>query len=76
MGSIVSFVPRSAGVRQTPRTADSSASIVIFPGVRYERTTAGTASVGERLARRNVSRHKGTGCSDVEDDHDTGASVY
>ncbi|WP_378943702.1 hypothetical protein [Mesorhizobium sp. ANAO-SY3R2] len=76
MGSIVPFVPRSAGARQAPRTADSSASIVIFPGVRYERTTASTAAAGERLARRNVSRRKETGCQGVEDDRDTGASAY
>lgn len=54
MGSIVTFVPRNAGVPQAPRTVGSSASIVIFPGVRYERTPPTTAVSGERMARATV----------------------
>lgn len=40
MGSIVSFMPRRASARRSPRATDAPASIIIFPGVRYERTAA------------------------------------
>ncbi|MEQ1942249.1 hypothetical protein ABMA32_07480 [Mesorhizobium sp. VNQ89] len=39
MGSVLSFSPReSAIVRKPPVAAGATASIVIFPGVRYERS--------------------------------------
>ena len=37
MGSVLLFRPRSAAVRRKRLPAGASASIVIFPGVRYER---------------------------------------
>ena len=38
MGSVLSFSPRDAANTQKPPLASgSSATIVIFPGVRYER---------------------------------------
>jgi len=37
MGSVLLFRPRSAAVRRERLPAGTSASIVIFPGVRYER---------------------------------------
>lgn len=37
MGSILPFQPRNAASIRKPNDAGASASIVIFPGVRYER---------------------------------------
>lgn len=37
MGSILSFVPRKAATGQSRQPAGSAASVIIFPGVRYER---------------------------------------
>lgn len=37
MGSILPFQPRDAASIRKPNEAGVSASIVIFPGVRYER---------------------------------------
>ncbi|MDH6230077.1 hypothetical protein M2281_000649 [Mesorhizobium soli] len=37
MGSILSFVPRKAASRPIEPPAQALASIIIFPGVRYER---------------------------------------
>jgi hypothetical protein len=37
MGRILSFVPQQAANRRSPRAADAPASVIIFPGVRYER---------------------------------------
>lgn len=37
MGSVVAFQPRSAATVRKQPAAGLSASIVIFPGVRYER---------------------------------------
>lgn len=40
MGSVVSFSPRSAAVTRTPPPTGSTGSVVIFPGIRYERATS------------------------------------
>ncbi len=45
MGSVVSFSPRSAAVTRNPLPADATGSVVIFPGIRYER--AGSISPAE-----------------------------
>jgi len=37
MGSIVSFVPRKAVCRPAGQPVETLASVIIFPGVRYER---------------------------------------
>jgi hypothetical protein len=38
MGSVLAFQPRdAANVRKPPLAAGDTASIVIFPGIRYER---------------------------------------
>lgn len=37
MGSILSFVPRKAATGQSRPPAGLVASVIIFPGVRYER---------------------------------------
>ena len=40
MGSILSFVPRQAVTGQLSRTNGEPASVIIFPGGRYERSPA------------------------------------
>jgi len=55
MGSVVSFMPRRAAVRKSPRSAETSASIIIFPGVRYERVKDAVTGV-ERVGRASVPR--------------------
>lgn len=37
MGSVLSFAPREAATVRKPPAAGATASIVIFPGIRYER---------------------------------------
>jgi hypothetical protein len=37
MGSVLSFAPRQAATARKPVAAGATASIVIFPGIRYER---------------------------------------
>jgi hypothetical protein len=37
MGSVVAFAPRDAATVRKPLAAGDTASIVIFPGIRYER---------------------------------------
>lgn len=58
MGSIVSFVPRKAVRRPAGQPVETLASVIIFPGVRYERrglieavgvnTTVGNADTGPK----------------------------
>ena len=40
MGTILSFGPRGAAIKQTRPPLSGAASIIIFPGVRYERPSA------------------------------------
>lgn len=37
MGQVLSFTPRNAAPNRLPRSADTVAAVIIFPGVRYER---------------------------------------
>jgi hypothetical protein len=37
MGSLLSFAPRSAATTRKPIAPGTTASVIIFPGVRYER---------------------------------------
>jgi hypothetical protein len=37
MGSLLSFAPRRAAPSRKPVLAGATASVIIFPGVRYER---------------------------------------
>lgn len=53
MGSVLSFAPRDvANIRKPAMAAGATASIVIFPGVRYERSEghidAGQATVEKK----------------------------
>lgn len=47
MGSIVSFVPRPAAKTRHVENHTAAASVIIFPGVRYERP-ADAASDGSK----------------------------
>lgn len=48
MGLVVSFVPKPASPHTRPSVAGQAASVIIFPGVRYERD-AGEAERESRL---------------------------
>jgi len=37
MGSLLSFAPRNAATTRKPMETGATASVIIFPGVRYER---------------------------------------
>ena len=37
MGNILAFRPRKSSGGRTPKKGTSSATVIIFPGVRYER---------------------------------------
>ncbi|ODT08287.1 MAG: hypothetical protein ABS58_03360 [Mesorhizobium sp. SCN 65-20] len=56
MGSVVHFMPRRGKGSRTLRAVETSASIIIFPGVRYERARATRQDSGERPERDNKSR--------------------
>jgi hypothetical protein len=44
MGQVLSFTPRRAAVKQPPLSTQAAASIIIFPGVRYERQHAAVSA--------------------------------
>ncbi|BCH26026.1 hypothetical protein MesoLjLc_59460 [Mesorhizobium sp. L-8-10] len=48
MGAILPFVPRTAATKTTRPQRAVAASIIIFPGVRYERVPVGNG--GKRVA--------------------------
>lgn len=56
MGSILSFVPRKAATGQTRPPAGSAASVIIFPGVRYERRVmieaSGITTIASHVGQR------------------------
>lgn len=37
MGQVLSFTLRNAAPNRLPRSVDTAAAVIIFPGVRYER---------------------------------------
>ncbi|UCI32677.1 hypothetical protein [Mesorhizobium sp. B4-1-4] len=43
MGMVVSFVPRAAPTNRAKQTTEIPAAVIIFPGIRYERSNAGEA---------------------------------
>ncbi|MEW9806827.1 hypothetical protein [Mesorhizobium marinum] len=58
MGSVLAFAPRDAAPTKKPPAAGATASIVIFPGVRYERPDDRSQDVRTaRDARREKPRH-------------------
>ncbi|MGS1095936.1 hypothetical protein ACVCNR_15275 [Aquamicrobium terrae] len=44
MGIVLSFTPQSAAMKKPSRAYGTMGSVVIFPGVRYERAEAGAAA--------------------------------
>jgi hypothetical protein len=38
MGMVLSFVPRAAPTNRVKQTAEIPAAVIIFPGIRYERS--------------------------------------
>lgn len=56
MGMILSFQPRKPARKQQPAATPATASVVLFPGVRYERLPGGEAAaltrrIGDLLPR-------------------------
>jgi hypothetical protein len=51
MGTILSFEPRKPGVPRPPEALSSPPSVVIFPGVRYERYVAPESKSGRLIAK-------------------------
>jgi hypothetical protein len=43
MGMVLSFVPRAAPTNRTKQTTEIPAAVIIFPGIRYERSSTGEA---------------------------------
>ena len=58
MGSVVAFAPRDAATVRKPLAAGDTASIVIFPGIRYERheTEAREVSIKRAETQRDKPR--------------------
>lgn len=58
MGQILSFTPRSAAPNRLPRSADTAAAVIIFPGVRYERPQeAGATATNATSTPAPLPRH-------------------
>jgi hypothetical protein len=59
MGSVLAFAPRDAATVRKPLPAGDTASIVIFPGIRYERhePEAREAAVKRAETQRDKPRH-------------------
>jgi hypothetical protein len=59
MGSVLAFAPRDAATVRKPLPAGDTASIVIFPGIRYERREpeAREAAVKRAETQRDKPRH-------------------
>jgi hypothetical protein len=58
MGSVLAFQPREAASIKKPLAAGATASIVIFPGIRYERheDDLPLTESAKRDSRRDTSR--------------------
>jgi hypothetical protein len=58
MGSVLEFAPRDAAAIRKPIAEGATASIVIFPGIRYERhDDAPRETSAKQEARRDKPRH-------------------
>ena len=59
MGSVLAFAPRDAATIRKPPAAGDTASIVIFPGIRYERhePESRDTAVDRAEPRRDKPRH-------------------
>lgn len=59
MGSVLAFAPRDAATVRKPLPAGDTASIVIFPGIRYERHEAEARETAVKRAetQRDKPRH-------------------
>lgn len=57
MGSVLSFAPRNAATSRKPIDPGATASVVIFPGIRYERPEAGGPEHDIASLNRPDTRH-------------------
>lgn len=59
MGSVLSFAPRNAATSRKPTEPGATASVVIFPGIRYERPLpGGLADDAVNMDRPDARRDK------------------
>lgn len=56
MGTVLSFESRKRLVARPPIVATSTPSVVIFPGVRYERCSTGDIAAASRRANELAAR--------------------
>ncbi len=57
MGSVLSFAPRNAAMSRKPTDPGTTASVVIFPGIRYERPQSGGPADNAASLNRPDTRH-------------------
>ena len=57
MGSVLSFAPRNAATSRKPTDPGATASVVIFPGIRYERPNSGGTADDTVSLNRPDARH-------------------
>ena len=58
MGSVLTFAPREAAAIHKPPVAGATASIVIFPGIRYERRPEDTPCARKHETRHDAAKDK------------------
>lgn len=68
MGSVVPFQPRAAAMRRSRLPAGTAASIVIFPGVRYEHDIPESRCRSVPLNRAAAARRDRPGTSPLVPD--------
>lgn len=62
MGSVLSFSPRNAASSQKPAAIGMTASVIIFPGVRYEHSgpagqAVAIAGASDNFQEKPAPRH-------------------
>lgn len=58
MGSVLAFAPRDAAAIRKPPAAGDTGSVVIFPGIRYERHDADAAAHNAAVNHAETQRDK------------------
>jgi hypothetical protein len=56
MGSVLAFAPRDAATIKKPLAAGDTGSIVIFPGIRYERREADARDIAVKGSKTQTDK--------------------
>jgi hypothetical protein len=56
MGSVLAFAPRDAATIKKPLAAGDTGSIVIFPGIRYERREADACDIAVKGSKTQTDK--------------------